>query len=104
MHGARAVWHSPVAHRDRGHVAALPQVVAIRGQEIAPKGVPVFNPAFDVTPAKYLTGVVTEEGVCYPPFAETLPRAKRAAEEHFRKVREAAPGRGSPRSLVGRTS
>ena len=33
---------------------------------IAPKGVAVFNPAFDVTPAKYVTGIITEQGVVSP--------------------------------------
>lgn len=66
------------------------QVTTIRGQRIAPEGVPVFNPAFDVTPAKYISAIVTEEGVCYPPFSESLPRAKRAAEERFKEVRPAA--------------
>jgi methylthioribose-1-phosphate isomerase len=47
---------------------------------IAPEGVPVFNPAFDVTPHKYLTGIITEEGICYPPFSVSLRAAKEAAE------------------------
>ena len=47
---------------------------------IAPLNVPVYNPAFDVTPHRYLTGIITEEGICYPPFTESLRRAKDAAE------------------------
>jgi methylthioribose-1-phosphate isomerase len=47
---------------------------------IAPLNVPVYNPAFDVTPHRYLTGIITEEGICYPPFTESLRRAKEAAE------------------------
>ena len=43
------------------------------------QGVPVYNPAFDVTPHRYLTGIVTEEGVCYPPFDKSLREAKAAA-------------------------
>jgi len=34
--------------------------------------VPVVNPAFDVTPHRRLTGIVTERGVLYPPFNEAL--------------------------------
>ena len=34
------------------------------------------NPAFDVTPAKYITAIITEEGVAYPPFTESLARLK----------------------------
>jgi methylthioribose-1-phosphate isomerase len=51
---------------------------------VAPVGVPVFNPGFDVTPHKYLTGIITEEGICYPPFTLSLKRAKEAAEERIK--------------------
>jgi methylthioribose-1-phosphate isomerase len=39
-----------------------------------PSGVPVFNPAFDVTPHRYVTGIVTEYGIAYPPFRQSLRR------------------------------
>ena len=51
---------------------------------IAPHGVHVFNPAFDVTPAEYITAIVTEEGVCYPPFERSLREAKQRAEKRVR--------------------
>ena len=35
---------------------------------MAPKGVKVYNPAFDVTPAEYITGYITESGIMHPPF------------------------------------
>jgi methylthioribose-1-phosphate isomerase len=35
--------------------------------------VQVFNPAFDVTPARYISAIVTERGVARPPFERTLP-------------------------------
>lgn len=35
---------------------------------VAPLGTPVFNPAFDVTPARYIAGIVTEDGVQRPPY------------------------------------
>jgi methylthioribose-1-phosphate isomerase len=54
---------------------------------IAPENVPVYNPAFDVTPHRYLTGIVTEEGICYPPFTQSLRRAKEAAEARIRAQR-----------------
>jgi methylthioribose-1-phosphate isomerase len=41
---------------------------------IAPLGVKVGNPAFDVTPAKYVTGIVTENGIAYAPFEISLRR------------------------------
>ena len=43
------------------------EVTTINGEAcIAPKDVDVFNPAFDVTPAKYVTGIITEQGVVSP--------------------------------------
>jgi methylthioribose-1-phosphate isomerase len=39
---------------------------------IAPPGIDVYNPAFDVTPAEYVTAIVTECGVARPPFAASL--------------------------------
>ena len=56
------------------------EVVEIGEKPIAPEGVPVYNPAFDITPSRYLTAIVTEEGVCYPPFVESLARAKARAD------------------------
>lgn len=53
-----------------------PQEVAEIGERpIAPANVPVYNPAFDITPHRYLTGIVTEEGICYPPFTQSLQAA-----------------------------
>lgn len=48
------------------------EVTIIDGQRIAPENVPVFNPAFDVTPHRYLTGIITENGIAYPPFTRSL--------------------------------
>jgi methylthioribose-1-phosphate isomerase len=56
------------------------EVAKVGTEQIAPDGVPVYNPAFDVTPHRYLTGIITEEGVCYPPFEVSLRRAVDAAE------------------------
>lgn len=65
------------------------EVAIVDGAQIAPHGVPVYNPAFDVTPNRYLTGIVTEEGICYPPFTQSLRRAKEAAEK---RIRDTATG------------
>ncbi len=48
---------------------------------VVPEGSPVYNPAFDVTPAELITAVVTEVGIAYPPFEESLPALVRKAEE-----------------------
>ncbi|CEG39411.1 methylthioribose-1-phosphate isomerase [Plasmopara halstedii] len=57
------------------------EVACIRGVRIAPEGCPVFNPAFDITPHRYLTGIITEEGVCSPPFDQSLAKAVAAAKQ-----------------------
>jgi methylthioribose-1-phosphate isomerase len=50
------------------------EVTDIGGVRIAPEGIAVANPAFDVTPHRYITGIVTENGIAYPPFNVSLPR------------------------------
>ena len=57
------------------------EVTHVGTEQIAPDGVPVYNPAFDVTPNRYLTGIITEEGICTPPFEASLRRAVEAAEK-----------------------
>lgn len=42
-------------------------------KRMAPQDVKVFNPAFDVTPHELVTAIITEQGIAYPPFSETLP-------------------------------
>ncbi|MET3697732.1 methylthioribose-1-phosphate isomerase [Bacillus oleivorans] len=39
---------------------------------IAPENTKVFNPAFDVTPAKYITAIITEKGILYPNYQENI--------------------------------
>jgi methylthioribose-1-phosphate isomerase len=58
----------PIEERDER------EVTEIDGERIAPIGVKVGNPAFDVTPHKYVTGIVTENGIAYPPFEISLKR------------------------------
>jgi methylthioribose-1-phosphate isomerase len=48
------------------------EVREIRGVPITVKNIPVRNPAFDVTPAKYLSAIITEKGVVRPPFESSL--------------------------------
>lgn len=44
------------------------------GRQTGPNGIGVFNPAFDVTPARYVTAFITEHGVAHAPFTESLPK------------------------------
>ena len=50
------------------------EVTHVRDCQIAPDGVPVLNVAFDVTPHRYVTGIITENGIAYPPFRTNLRR------------------------------
>ena len=42
------------------------------GRQTAPDGIQVYNPAFDVTPARLITGIVTEKGLLWPVKTETI--------------------------------
>jgi methylthioribose-1-phosphate isomerase len=51
---------------------ASTEVTHLAGKQIAPDDVRVENPAFDVTPSKYVTAIVTERGVARAPYQESL--------------------------------
>src|SRR6266705_2291167 len=48
------------------------EVTHIAGKAITPPGVGIENPAFDVTPAKYVSAIVTEKGIAHKPYGESL--------------------------------
>lgn len=48
------------------------EIAVIGGRRFAPIGVDVYNPAFDVTPNKYITAIITEKGIIKPPFNENI--------------------------------
>ena len=50
------------------------EVTRIGGTRIAPYGVGVANPAFDVTPHRYVTAIITEQGIAREPYIESLER------------------------------
>ena len=50
------------------------EVTHVGDWQITPDDTPVGNPAFDVTPAKYITAFITEDGIVYPPFEENLAK------------------------------
>jgi methylthioribose-1-phosphate isomerase len=56
------------------------ELTEFAGKQITPKGVAIFNPAFDVTPAELVTAIITERGVAYPPFKESLRALKTSAQ------------------------
>lgn len=58
-----------------------PEEVAFCGPvRVVPEGSPVYNPAFDVTPAELIAAIVTEAGIAYPPFEESLPALVQKAQ------------------------
>jgi methylthioribose-1-phosphate isomerase len=56
----------PIEERDPAEITSVGGVV------VAPEGVAVANPAFDVTPAELVTAIITERGVGRPPYIESL--------------------------------
>jgi methylthioribose-1-phosphate isomerase len=51
---------------------AAREVTHVNGVQVTPDGVNIENPAFDVTPAKYITAIITERGVLRAPFTESI--------------------------------
>jgi methylthioribose-1-phosphate isomerase len=51
------------------------EVTHIGDRQIAPTGIAVLNPAFDVTPHEYVQAIITEVGVLRPPFAQSIAQA-----------------------------
>jgi methylthioribose-1-phosphate isomerase len=51
---------------------SVDEVVMVGKKRVAPKGVRVFNPAFDMTPPELISGIITEKGVLKPPFEKNL--------------------------------
>jgi methylthioribose-1-phosphate isomerase len=51
------------------------EITSIAGIRIAPEGVKVANPAFDITPHRYITAIITEKGILTKPYKQELMRA-----------------------------
>ncbi len=96
-HGIPFLVAAPVSSIDLGTAtgADIPieersadEVLMIRGVRLAPPDTDVRNPAFDVTPAELISGIVTDEGVLRPPYETSLAEAVAARQLR----RSAAPG------------
>src|SRR5262245_40802449 len=59
----------PIEERDQREITHLGSA------RLTPEGVKIRNPAFDVTPHRYIAGIITEKGIFQPPFIESLKRA-----------------------------
>ncbi len=62
----------PIEERD------TEEVLTFAGVRIAPEGAVAWNPSFDVTPAEFLAGIVTEDGVLRPPFGDAIARYQKS--------------------------
>lgn len=51
------------------------EVTHVRNVQVAPVGAGVWNPAFDVTPHRFIAGIITERGILRPPFSDSLANA-----------------------------
>jgi len=61
----------PIEERDRREVLDI-----IPGADVVYENVNVANPAFDVTPSKYIKAIITDRGVAYPPYGESLAKLR----------------------------
>jgi len=61
--------HIPIEERDQREVSHL------GASQLTPVGAHIRNPAFDITPHRYITGIITERGILHPPCAESLKQA-----------------------------
>ncbi|HMD17909.1 MAG TPA: S-methyl-5-thioribose-1-phosphate isomerase [Terriglobales bacterium] len=57
------------------------EVTHIAGKQMTPDGVEIENPAFDVTPAKYVTAIITERGIAHAPYEESLLELAEASSQ-----------------------
>ncbi len=64
----------PIEERDQREVTHL------GSSRLTPEGANIRNPAFDVTPHRYITGIITERGIFKPPFSESLRAAFEKSE------------------------
>ncbi len=51
---------------------SVDEVVKVGNKRVAPKGIRIFNPAFDMTPPELITAIITERGILKPPFEKSL--------------------------------
>ena len=61
--------HIPIEERDRREITHL------GSSRLTPEGAHIRNPAFDVTPHRYISGIITEKGIFAPPYSESLKSA-----------------------------
>ncbi|MFN3698712.1 MAG: S-methyl-5-thioribose-1-phosphate isomerase, partial [Dictyoglomus sp.] len=60
----------PIEERDQD------EVLTFSGKKITAEGISAINPAFDVTPAEFISGIITDKGVIYPPLKDNIIKLK----------------------------
>jgi methylthioribose-1-phosphate isomerase len=60
--------HIPIEER------SAREVTHVGGNQLTPDGALVWNPAFDITPHRFIAGIITERGICRAPYTESLAR------------------------------
>ena len=78
--------HIPIEQR------AAREVTHLAGKQIAPTGIKVENPAFDVTPNKYVSAIITEFGVARTPFHQSLKDLEKLVNSRSRETLETHAG------------
>jgi len=58
--------HIPIEERNAR------EVTHVGGSQLTPDGALIWNPAFDITPHRFIAGIITERGICRPPYTESL--------------------------------
>jgi len=61
--------HIPIEERNAR------EVTHVGSSQVAPKGALIWNPGFDITPHRFIAGIITERGILRPPYAESLKQA-----------------------------
>ncbi|MEZ4559615.1 MAG: hypothetical protein R2854_24775 [Caldilineaceae bacterium] len=88
---APSTWTRPPAMTSPSR-SGPPRMTTIGGVQVTPDGANVANPAFDVTPARYISAIITEMGIAYPP----TRKCKRAGRRGRRRAaRYGAAARGT---------
>lgn len=67
----------PIEERDPGEVLEI----EFRGESVSPMGARARNPAFDVTPNRLISAIVTENGIAYSPYSRSLPALTEGNQE-----------------------
>jgi methylthioribose-1-phosphate isomerase len=85
----------PIEERDPAEVARF------AGVATAPEGIAVYNPAFDVTPHRYITAIITEDGVLTPPLRRPDAPGRAVDARRFETGRRGCPAARGKRQRAG---